>query len=215
MLEGIDTRSASSTTEVYRGCHKQKTSSASRSATSSPGSVDGAYALAARRMARRPAGLDRKSCPCQPFSVAGKQKGFADERHLWPVWFNLIRQCIGLQLSLESRLRARSFGSTECALIWKREGYAIGAAVLPACAVDAPTQARPTLVCGPRRWCRTVVARQRGDDVDDGPDTRRQEATGGPELRRTGLWLTPRTPTGGDSLNEKPRAADCTSSRTK
>jgi DNA (cytosine-5)-methyltransferase 1 len=33
------------------------------------------------------------SCPCQPFSAAGKQEGFADERHLWPAWFNLIRQC--------------------------------------------------------------------------------------------------------------------------
>jgi DNA (cytosine-5)-methyltransferase 1 len=33
------------------------------------------------------------SCPCQPFSAAGKQKGFDDERHLWPVWFRLIDQC--------------------------------------------------------------------------------------------------------------------------
>lgn len=32
------------------------------------------------------------SCPCQPFSNAGKQKGFSDERHLWPVWFDLIAQ---------------------------------------------------------------------------------------------------------------------------
>ena len=33
------------------------------------------------------------SCPCQPFSNAGKQKGFADDRHLWPYWRNLIAQC--------------------------------------------------------------------------------------------------------------------------
>ncbi|HDY7267518.1 TPA: DNA cytosine methyltransferase [Klebsiella pneumoniae] len=30
------------------------------------------------------------SCPCQPFSAAGKGDGFADERHLWPHFFHLI-----------------------------------------------------------------------------------------------------------------------------
>jgi DNA (cytosine-5)-methyltransferase 1 len=33
------------------------------------------------------------SCPCQPFSCAGRQRGEADERHLWPVWFDLVREC--------------------------------------------------------------------------------------------------------------------------
>ena len=32
------------------------------------------------------------SCPCQPFSTAGKGAGLADERHLWPSWFHLIEQ---------------------------------------------------------------------------------------------------------------------------
>ena len=34
------------------------------------------------------------SCPCQPFSAAGKRNGFSDERHLWPAWFHLISQCL-------------------------------------------------------------------------------------------------------------------------
>ncbi|PKH21434.1 DNA cytosine methyltransferase [Enterobacterales bacterium CwR94] len=33
------------------------------------------------------------SCPCQPFSAAGKGDGFADERHLWPHLHYLIEQC--------------------------------------------------------------------------------------------------------------------------
>lgn len=33
------------------------------------------------------------SCPCQPFSAAGKGNGFDDERHLWPAFFHLISEC--------------------------------------------------------------------------------------------------------------------------
>lgn len=33
------------------------------------------------------------SCPCQPFSSAGLREGFADERHLWPFFYSLIREC--------------------------------------------------------------------------------------------------------------------------
>ncbi|WP_244314969.1 DNA cytosine methyltransferase, partial [Paraburkholderia unamae] len=32
------------------------------------------------------------SCPCQPFSVAGKGLGFNDPRHLWPSWYWLIKE---------------------------------------------------------------------------------------------------------------------------
>jgi len=33
------------------------------------------------------------SCPCQPFSAAGKGSGFDDERHLWPHFHWLISEC--------------------------------------------------------------------------------------------------------------------------
>jgi DNA (cytosine-5)-methyltransferase 1 len=36
------------------------------------------------------------SCPCQPFSIAAvahERAGLDDPRHLFPVWFNLIKEC--------------------------------------------------------------------------------------------------------------------------
>jgi len=54
----------------------------------------GGWSVAAR-LAGWPDGkpLWTGSCPCQPFSAAGKRKGAADERHLWPVFAALIAEC--------------------------------------------------------------------------------------------------------------------------
>lgn len=79
------------------------------------------------------------SPPCQPFSVAGKRLGQSDDRHLAPVFLNLVSQCRPSVI----------FGEQVAAAIGKhwlddlfneleRQGYTCGAAVLPACSVGAP-----------------------------------------------------------------------------
>ena len=79
------------------------------------------------------------SCPCQPFSAAGKGKGTADERHLWPVWFNLIREfrpdtVFGEQV--EAAVRHGWLDLVQADL--EGVGYACGAASIPAAGVGAP-----------------------------------------------------------------------------
>lgn len=79
------------------------------------------------------------SCPCQPFSSAGKQKGKEDERHLWPTWFRLIRECRPARVYGEQVATAISHGWLDGVYAdMEEERYAIGSAVLPACGVDAP-----------------------------------------------------------------------------
>ena len=79
------------------------------------------------------------SCPCQPFSSAGKQKGKNDERHLWPVWFRLIAECRPAIVFGEQVAAAIAHGWwDDVANDLESEGYACGAAVLPACSVGKP-----------------------------------------------------------------------------
>jgi DNA (cytosine-5)-methyltransferase 1 len=79
------------------------------------------------------------SCPCQPFSAAGKGKASGDERHLWPHWFELIRACRPPVIFGEQVEAAIGWGWLDLVFSdLEEEGYAVGAAVLPACGVGAP-----------------------------------------------------------------------------
>ena len=79
------------------------------------------------------------SCPCQPFSSAGKQKGHGDERHLWPHWARLIRECSPPIIFGEQVAGAIAFGWwDDVSADLETEGYACASAVLPACSVGKP-----------------------------------------------------------------------------
>lgn len=79
------------------------------------------------------------SCPCQPFSAAGKGAGFDDQRHLWPVWFHLIKECRPVTLFGEQVAAAAGHGWLDLVSSdMEGQGYRVGAAILGAHSVGAP-----------------------------------------------------------------------------
>ena len=79
------------------------------------------------------------SCPCQPFSAAGKGAGFADERHLWPAFHWLINECrppivVGEQVSSDDGLAWIDLVLADL----DKSGYACGALDTCAAGFGAP-----------------------------------------------------------------------------
>jgi DNA (cytosine-5)-methyltransferase 1 len=79
------------------------------------------------------------SCPCQPFSAAGKRGGTDDARHLWPQFYRLIGErqpatVFGEQVASKDGLAWLDIVSTDL----ERANYAVGAADLCAAGVGAP-----------------------------------------------------------------------------
>lgn len=81
------------------------------------------------------------SCPCQPYSKAGKGLGFADERDLWPDWFHLIQErkppkILGEQVAdaIKHGWIDRLYSDLEA------EGYAVGALRFGADTAGAPIE---------------------------------------------------------------------------
>lgn len=79
------------------------------------------------------------SCPCQPFSAAGKRGSTDDVRHLWPEWFRLIRECrppvvFGEQVASSDGLDWLDIVSADL----ESEGYAVAAFDLCAAGIGAP-----------------------------------------------------------------------------
>jgi len=79
------------------------------------------------------------SCPCQPFSAAGKGAGFADERHVWPYWFHLIRTqrpefVFGEQVASKNGLAWLDLVQTDL----EGAGYTLGAVDTCAAGFGAP-----------------------------------------------------------------------------
>ena len=138
------------------------------------------------------------SCPCQPFSTAGRSAGFADKRHLWPHWHHLIeirRPPIVFGEQVESKDGLKWFDLVQADL--EGSNYACGAVDICAAGVGAPHIRQRLWFVGVADDSerRAAVA---GGDISDRPSSRWDQGdrqlgehrqTGGMgDAQRLGTW---------------------------
>lgn len=97
--------------------------------------------------------------PCQPFSVAGKQRGTEDDRYLWPAMLNVIKELQPTWVIGENVAGIINMALDDVLSDLADAGYETQPFVIPACAVNAPHRrdrvwivAKNTINTGNRRW---------------------------------------------------------------
>ena len=115
--------------------------------------------------------------PCQPFSVAGKQKGTSDDRYLWPEMFRIIKEfkprwVIGENVKGITNIQDGMVFETVCTDL-EGEGYEVRAFNIPAAGVGAPhRRERIWIVANSRRTLRQgTELREKNED-----ETRKEDA---------------------------------------
>jgi len=162
----------------------------------------GGWSLALR-LARLPSGrrLWTGSCPCQPFSGAqnGDEQGADDERHLWPAFFGLIRECrpnLVFGEQVEAAIKHGWLDGIQADL--EGENYAVGSCVLGSHSVGSPSKRQ-------RLYWVANANRYREEPRDDQVSFRQEE---GREVRGSiqawgpsylGIWATYGEAIGGGS----------------
>lgn len=99
--------------------------------------------------------------PCQPFSLAGKRLGAADDRHLWPEVKRLLAELRPARFLGENVAGHINMGLDDVLSDLEEIGYTARPVVIPACAVNAPHRRD-------RVWIMAYADSDRCDDAGAG-----------------------------------------------
>jgi len=91
--------------------------------------------------------------PCQPYSVAGKQRGKDDDRALWPEMLRVISEIHPAWIIGENVGGFVNMGFDDCASDLESEGYEVQAFIIPACALNAPHRRDRVWIVAHSREC--------------------------------------------------------------
>ncbi len=101
--------------------------------------------------------------PCQPFSVAGKQKGKDDNRHLWPEMLQIVSESKPTWFIGENVPGIINLALEQVCADLEAQGYEVQTLVIPACAVDAPhRRSRTWIIANAKHLRRHTTAQQGG-----------------------------------------------------
>jgi len=134
--------------------------------------------------------------PCQPFSVAGKQQGTSDSRHLWPEMFRIIkdfspRWVIGENVKGLTNIQDGVVFETVCSDL-EGEGYEVRTFNIPAAGVQAPhRRERIWIVAHAKRFNERKSIRGSDETQSRIQEEHRQNDSTTRESSRTGsVWGT-------------------------
>ena len=143
--------------------------------------------------------------PCQPFSVAGKQKGTEDDRHIWPFIFRIVAQKRPTWCVFENVHGHVALGLDQVLLDLEAEGYSTRTFIVSAAAAGAPHKRNRLWIVAYSDSAR-LQGRQNARDTSQGWTQRNEQSSRRSKLTDGQNW--PAEPDVGRVAHGIPRRVD-------
>lgn len=130
--------------------------------------------------------------PCQPFSVAGKQRGVDDPRHLWPHIARIIREVEPTYCFFENVSNHLNIGFDIVVRELQAMGYEVEAGLFSAEEIGAPHKRERLFILGysarnEQRWQRLGAVGREGEARRSGGDVAYSERRDSERRRESGI----------------------------